>query len=594
LGKIPEHVLDEIARATDMVSLVKQYVQLKRKGSRLWGLCPFHKEKTPSFTVNAEKGLFKCFGCNEGGNAFNFLMKIESVSFPEAVRMLAERAGIDLGKYSGGSGESESKISRMRAVNEFAADYFERMLSSGRGRKAREYLAGRLISRESIEKWRIGYVPDGWHNLSEAADPRGFAPSLLAETGLAVQRDSGSGVYDRFRDRIMFPITDRAGRVIGFGGRQLEEGNGPKYMNSPESVLFSKGRNFYGLAEAKEEIMRRRRAAVVEGYMDVIMAHQSGVTWTVGVLGTALTESHANRLKRLCDTAVLVFDADEAGQRAAARSMEVLLAEDLAIKIATLPGGMDPFDFLTKRGGEEFSRLLGAGIDFFQFRIKQALEQYGDETIENRQQVFKDLLPLAMASGDPTRRDMLVRSIARELRISERAVWQYVNGAESRRMRPRSRADSGPPIDAGGKRKLIPRLLREIIALICFEPALFEEPGISEMLDCAEECEEKRLLRTLFDYVETEGPAADISVLIGRITEAELAAMAADIIATEETRAERMNITRRERLISCLDRFRDIRRRRRTESIKERLSRAADDDEEAEFLRILQRSKKES
>ncbi|MFQ6048448.1 MAG: DNA primase, partial [Phycisphaerae bacterium] len=312
----------QIQQATNIVDLIGQYVALKPAGANHKGLCPFHNEKTPSFYVSASKQIFKCFGCGAGGDVFTFLQLREGISFAEARAWLAQRAGIRLEPTSQDrpAGPDQNALAR---VNDWAARFFRRqLLEPGIGAVARQYLAGRKISQQTAEAFGLGYAPDRWDGLLTAAQARGISTGLLAAAGLIRPRSGGEGFYDTFRHRLIFPIRDLPDRVIGFGGRTLGD-DSAKYINSPETVLFEKGRNLYGLDLAKQPITRAGQAVIVEGYTDCLMAHQHGLAQTVATLGTALTEAHVQVLRRFADRAVVVFDPDEAGQRAADRALEV-------------------------------------------------------------------------------------------------------------------------------------------------------------------------------------------------------------------------------------------------------------------------------
>jgi DNA primase len=596
LGRIPDHVIDEIARGTDIVRLVGQYVNLKRKGTRHWGLCPFHEEKTPSFCVSEDKGLYKCFGCGEGGSVFTFLMKMENVSFIESVHTLAERCGVDLSAWQGGDAGERDEIARLRELHEFAAEFFSRALRSEAGRKALSYVERRRIGPESIESWRLGYAPGDWHAFERAARKRGFPVELLISSGLVGRSERSGDLYDRFRDRLIFPILDRSGRVIAFGGRQLEDEEGPKYLNSPESMLFSKGRNLYGICEAKEAVRGRREAVVVEGYMDVIMCHQSGLDWVVGVLGTALTEHHARELRRLCESVVLVFDADEAGQRAAGRSIEVLLAEDLEIRVARLPGDMDPYDLLVERGREAMASALEGAVDFFDYRLQSALGRADRGTVHGRRQVFAEVVPLALATKDPARRDMLVRSIARELGIGAATVWGYLEKADSeqrRRDRRRAPAEAAPAAPAE-KPAAWQRTLREMLGMVMSEPSLSDAEELTRVLETIPACPERELLSSWAGYVEEVEEGADGRLFVHRFEDGPLGRLAVGILSEEEARSGRINLEAGERWRGAVAHLGRQLRRVHVRGLARKLSAAEGAEAERELLRRISQSRQEN
>ena len=374
-GLYSDDILGEIARANDIVEVVSGYFPLKRAGKDYQALCPFHAEKTPSFTVSPAKQIFKCFGCGRGGSVFNFVMARENATFPEAVRMLAERAGIEL-KDRAGAEKGAGARRQLRDVMEWATGLFEKGLKHPTaGAAGREYLESRAIAEATIQTFRIGFAPDGWDNLIRAAARDGMPLELLETGGLIIKRDDGAGYYDRFRGRVIFPILDALNRPIGFGGRALGDEQ-PKYLNSPETPLFHKSEALYGLPQARQAIEAERRAVVVEGYFDAVLPHQVGVKNVVATLGTALTSEHVRALRRYADEVVLIFDSDLAGQRAADRGMELFLAEDVRILIGVVPTGKDPCDFCRDYGAEEFRKVIAGTRDVFVVKWKGLSEEY--------------------------------------------------------------------------------------------------------------------------------------------------------------------------------------------------------------------------
>lgn len=374
----------QVLGATDLVALVSQSVSLKRRGKNYVGLCPFHQEKTPSFNVDPVKGYFRCFGCKESGNAIDFVMKRDRLDFLEALKLLAEKANLELPRF----GVSKQKTSERQALLDLhskAAEFYRRCLLAPIGAPAREYLRERGFSDETLERFKVGFAPPGWDNLLRSKEMVGVAPGLLALAGLVKAREGGSGHYDTFRHRILFPIRDEQSRTIAFGGRVMPPaaspqvpgggGGGPtepvsaaKYLNSPETPLFSKSRTIFGLDFARERIVETRTVAIVEGYTDVVMAHQYGATNVVSILGTAMTEQHLNTLRRFGDRIVLLFDGDSAGESAVSRSIELFLAQPIEIAIATLPEGLDPDEFLLRDGLAAFDTLLKTAEDALTFK----------------------------------------------------------------------------------------------------------------------------------------------------------------------------------------------------------------------------------
>jgi len=536
-GRVPEHVIEQILHSVDFVRVVGRHCDLTRKGKKFWACCPFHEEKTPSFSVDPDKGLYYCFGCKEGGNVFTFLEKMEGLSFGEALKRLAAEAGVDLSRYRAESGPSRDESARLRAVNELACSYFQKCLEKSKaGKIARDYLARRRINAESIEKWRLGYSPDGWDYFLKAAAGRKMNAALVARAGLAVQREGAPGYYDRFRNRLMFPIADSAGRTIGFGARALRDEDQPKYLNSPETPLFNKGRCFFGLSLARAAIRTARTAVLLEGYTDVIMAHQEGIEEAIAVLGTALTQDHARVLGRLCERVVLIFDADEAGLKSTLRSIEVLLGEDLEILVATLPAGQDPCDFIVAEGGEAFRRRIEEARGFFEYRVSLARNRYDTSSIEGRMAAFRDVMELAMVVKDEARRDLIVRHAAQELGIGESAAWDYVRrnwkrSGRSRQHSPRPQANAR----LSAEQTLPAELLGFLLANPQFVPQAARRVDVGALRDCVE----TRLLGRLLSLKSGRG-GPDVAQFVGSLGEPALAAAAAGAIAQESTRAERI------------------------------------------------------
>ncbi len=366
--QIPQDTIETIRDRVDITDLVSQYVDIKRTGSSFKGLCPFHDEKTPSFVVSPEKQIFHCFGCQKGGNVFTFLMEMEGVSFPEAVRALGKRVGVEVeSRDDPGSGERRSRNEAMYKANAFTARLYHDELVDSRGAaEARAYLEQRGIPRSAWRRFGLGFAPDSWDRLVNAARNARVSEDILSQLRLIVSSAKSKGYYDYFRNRIMFPIVVPGGRVIAFGARAMGDAE-PKYINSTESPIFSKRRTFYGLDRAREAVRKQRSAIVVEGYTDVISLHLIVVENTVATCGTALTTDHATSLRRLTQKAILLPDADKAGENAAISSGAILLAAGLDVEVAGLDKGEDPDSAARSRGAEGFSKLLGRSMDYFQY-----------------------------------------------------------------------------------------------------------------------------------------------------------------------------------------------------------------------------------
>lgn len=537
-GRVPEHVIQQIVRGVDFVRLVGRFCDLKRKGKKYWALCPFHNEKTPSFSIDPENGLYYCFGCKEGGNVFTLLAKLDGLSFGEALRKLAAEAGVNLSQYESAPGPTRGELSKLREINELATSFYRKCLEKGRGGEtARDYLAQRQINADSVESWRIGYAPEGWDNFLKCAAGRGYEPQLLAKAGLALPREGAPGHYDRFRNRLMFPIADASGRTIAFGARALRPEDEPKYLNSPETPLFSKGNCFFGLSHAKEAIRSGRTAVVLEGYTDVIMAHQCEVAETVAVLGTALTDAHARVLSRLCERVVLVFDPDEAGLKSALRSIEVLLNGDLEIRVANLPAGQDPCDYILTHGSEEFRGRLKESQGFFEFRLATARKAHDTQTVEGQMAAFRDVAQVALAVRDEARRDMIVRWLAHELGVREASAWAYVERNWRRAASPTgvNAAASPPVLTKLSAEQSVPA---ELLGLLLCHPELAGEAARRVDTRLLRDCPEKALLDDLLARCG-RGESVETAAFVGSVADPDLASAAMKALAEGRAREER-------------------------------------------------------
>jgi len=375
-GRIPEETIQEIRERTDIVEVVSGYLPLKHSGANHLGLCPFHGEKTPSFNVNSTRQIFHCFGCGVGGNVFAFLMRIEGLSFPEAVRRLGERVGVEVPEEAPSPAEQRRREEeeRLTRINEVACEFYQQiLLDAPEGAAARSYLRQRGYDGETARRFRLGYAPDGWDLLARHLTQKGFDPALARDRlGLLRPGKEGRGDIDLFRRRLLFPIFDLRGQVAAFGGRVLDDAL-PKYINSPESPVYHKGRTLFGLYQARETMRREGVGIVVEGYFDQLALVRAGFDNAVASCGTALTEEHARLLKRYCDKLLLLFDQDSAGQKATLRAMDVLIAAGLPTSVVALDPGEDPDSFLACRGTEEFRARLAAARPVLELFIEQTL-----------------------------------------------------------------------------------------------------------------------------------------------------------------------------------------------------------------------------
>jgi len=407
VGRIPEDTLQAVRDRVDIVDLVGRHVGLKKAGRSYKGLCPFHHEKTPSFVVTPERGTWHCFGCGEGGNAFAFLMRHDNLTFPEAVRSLATELGITIPESDGGE---RGVLEGVLRANALAHEYYQAALAGEEGRGARAYLAGRGLGDDDARRLGLGFAPDRWEGVAEALR-RARVPGELAERAGLVRARSGGGHYDLLRGRVVFPIQDARGRVIGFGGRALAAGQEPKYLNTPESPVFRKREALYGLPQALEAMRRAERAIVVEGYFDRIALDRAGLGEAVASCGTALTEEHAKSLLRRTRNLVLLFDGDDAGQRAMLRALEVVLPAGLRVRAAALPAGVDPDDFLGREGADALRRLVDEAPPALEVAIARAAAA-GCRTPWERADAVAAVVPLLALVPDPVERGEFVRRLA--------------------------------------------------------------------------------------------------------------------------------------------------------------------------------------
>jgi DNA primase len=435
----PRAFIDELQLKADIVQVVQEYVSLKKSGSRYKGLCPFHGEKTPSFSVDREKGFFYCFGCHAGGDVFKFLELQEKLGFQDAVRHLAQKFGLKIPELEGSGDSDAAERESLLKVHERAAAYFKAQLVSPAGTRVRQYLHDRGLSAETIDELGLGFAPSGRDRLKETLVAEGLSVSLLVRSGLVIERDNGQ-VIDRFRGRLIIPICRDTGPILAFGGRALEADQQPKYLNSPETAIYSKGRTLYGLNLTKAHIRRLGYAVLVEGYFDVAQLLQAGIQPVVASSGTALTSQQAHLLRRFTSRVILSFDPDAAGQGAAARSCELLVAEGFDVNVAVLPAGDDPDGFVRKRGREAYQALLRSSRPYLEYLLDRTAAQYDLTTDEGRRQFLGVMLSVAARIPDPAGRDQFADRLAHKARITEEVIRAEIRkAAVSRRTELTSR-----------------------------------------------------------------------------------------------------------------------------------------------------------
>ena len=395
---IPDNIIDEIRDRTDIVAVISEHVVLKKSGKNFKGLCPFHSEKTPSFSVSPEKRIYHCFGCGTGGNVFKFLMEIQNISFPDAIKHLAERTGIPLPRNASGHHPDPKQKERdaLRKLNESATRYFQSLLKNPEGGlNARNYLSSRHFDSGILDRYRIGWSAPTWRGLlNHVQQKSSVTMERLVQSGLVIQKEDGSNVYDRFRGRVIFPIKDLHGNIIGFGGRAIAEEDQPKYLNSSETLLYQKGETLFGIDQAKHAIRRKNQVILVEGYFDQMRAVQHGIDHVVATCGTALTAKQAGILRNHAETAILVFDSDPAGRSAAGKGFDILLEHGLNVKIVVLPEGQDPDSFIHEQGADKFLEKIRRAKPFIESYIDALVQETPGKTPADRVKMANQILPL--------------------------------------------------------------------------------------------------------------------------------------------------------------------------------------------------------
>ena len=493
----PEAFLDELIARNPIEDVVSQYVNLKRSGSNLFGLCPFHGEKTPSFSVSPDKGIYYCFGCHKGGSVINFEMEIEGLSYPDAVRALAKRAGLEVP-------EDEQYQSRYRqqerlwALHKEAARFFHSRLYAPIGANALQYATGRGMPKSILTKFGIGYAPDSWTDLADYLRSKNYTDQELRDSGLVTVSQKNGNLFDRFRDRLMFPIIDVRGNVIGFGGRIMNSSDksAAKYLNSPETLIFNKRKNLFALNLAKKS--KLGYLILVEGYMDAIALHQYGFDCAVASLGTALTEDGANLLSRYTDQVVLIYDGDEAGQNATQRAIPILEKAGLQVKVLKMRDAKDPDEYLKKFGADRFRILLEESANRVEYQLNAILKKYDLRDDEQKVQYLQESAELIGSLSSAVQREVYGGRVAEAAGISEDAMKLEVNRALKRRTyqekKKQEKIDLSPARNLQPKEKSIrysnlrsARAEEMIIAQVLREPALFAQiPDLQPELFSAE------------------------------------------------------------------------------------------------------------
>ena len=536
---IREDKIEAIKNASDIVDIVSEVVSLRRAGRNFLGLCPFHAEKTPSFTVSPDKQIYYCFGCNAGGNVFSFLMKQGGFTFPEAARTLARRYGIDLPTRDLSPQEKKKLTERetiLTLIDEAMVFYRNCLLASERGKPAMAYLLKRGMTRKTVEEYTLGFAPDGWDHLLKHLRAKRRPPGMAEKAGLIVPRRKGEGHYDRFRNRIVFPIFNRQNQAIGFGGRVMDDAL-PKYLNSPETPVYSKSRSLYGLNAARQQCRETQTVYVVEGYFDLLSMHQFGIRNTVATLGTSLTEDHVRILRGFVGEggkAVLVYDSDQAGIKAAQRSGSVFQKGNLEARVLVLPQGHDPDSFLMEMGPNDFLEAAGHSMAMIPFMVETAIEKHG-LSVQGKVRIVNDLRTALMAIGDPVARSLRVKQLAERLGVDEALVLEKIRRTVPAASKPGQVArghaveEAATPVSSRSETN---RMEQQVVAMMLQFPEMIADIKRRRLTERFSDALLAKIGKEIIDYFDHYG--SDIAGLVSRWDDPEIRAMVARLSIADE------------------------------------------------------------
>ena len=546
--------LDELAARNPIEDVVGHYVALTRRGSNLFGLCPFHSEKTPSFSVAPDKGIYYCFGCHKGGGAVNFIMEVENLDYPDAVRFLAKQAGMEVPddpEYRSAYKEQE----RLRNLCKDAARYFHQQLNGPEGQPGRDYLAKRGLSRATVTRFGLGFAPQGWSNLLDTMTKNGYTKEELLKVGL-IQKSQKGSLHDRFHNRLMFPIIDVRGNVIGFGGRVMDDSK-PKYLNSPESVIFNKRKNLFALNVAKKS--KQGRLILTEGYMDAIALHQYGFDCAVASLGTALTEEHAQLLAKYTSQVVLTYDGDEAGQNATRRAIPMLEKAGLQVKILRMQGAKDPDEFLKKYGADKFRVLLDRSENQAEYRLLSLQNRFDLEQDDQRVAFLREAAELISTFGAPVQREVYGARAAEAAGVTPEAMKLEINRAFKRRKAQEQKRQTQADMNVEAQRQPREKELR----YSNLRSARAEELLFAQLYKSPEHLQDLKLLPQQFSspllgkafrmlqQQQESGQQPSLSAMAGELTADEMSHLSRvlsdnDLLVSEETMEQCAGVIRSE------------------------------------------------
>ena len=551
---IPDNILDDILSRVDIVELISGYIPLKRTGRNFKACCPFHHEKTPSFVVSPDRQIYNCFGCGESGNAFKFLMRYEQMDFPEAVEVLARKAGVILPLDNSADNKTQGITTKIFKINEMAAQFYSDNLQSKDAAAAKDYLLSRGVSRDVIKELKIGFAFDKWDNLINFLRSKGIDLNLMDKAGLIIAKDGG-GYYDRFRNRIVFPILDVKGRALGFGCRVLDNSL-PKYINSPETLVYTKGKNLYGLNLAREAIRENDFVGVVEGYMDFIIPFQAGFKNIVASQGTALTAEQVRLLKRYTNNVVMIYDADSAGELATLRSLDIFIEEEVNVRVVSLPKGFDPDLFVRKVGVEGLRREADAACDLFDYKLKVLSSRYDIKDVNNKVKVCTLMLETINKIKNSILKAEYLKKLSLRLDVDEGALLEESKKAKAFRITPPAQVSlKKKPLNISPTEKLLMSLMLEENSLISRMKENLSPNDFKDERIC-------RIVSVMFNLME-QGREVKPQILMNHLDED-----VSSLICEQEFIPDGLSIEHKERMADdCLKRIKDERLR----AIRQRL-----------------------
>lgn len=561
-GLVSNNIIDDILERVDIVEVISGYFPLKRAGRNFKTLCPFHREKTPSFMVSPDKQIFHCFGCGVGGNVFSFIMKYERIDFPEAIKELAQRAGVELPSYSPSFPDRKTSLRlEMYRANELATQYYHQVLIKQESAKyARSYLVNRRLSSREITKFKLGFAPAHPSGLLDFASSHQIKRETLQKAGVLLQRDDGTTV-NRFRNRIVFPIFNAKAKVIGFGGRVMDESQ-PKYINSPETEVYSKGSELYGLNFAIDEIRHKDYVVIVEGYLDLITCHQHGIENTVACLGTALTPEQVRLLKRYSRNVVVIYDGDRAGELATLRGLDLLIQENLNIKIVSLPSGFDPDDYIRKQSIEKLKKKIAEASDLFDYKLSLLATKFDSKDTLGKVKIIEEMLPTVSKIENNVLKSEYLKKLSERLSVREESLWIELGKITKKMWRwSESLAVAQAPLDVNirpAERIVLKLILDEGNDILeevksQLKPEEFSSPPIVKLATYIYQ----------LDFWKGERP---LSKLINRLDDSKLVSLITEILTNDE------KIIDRERTLNdCVRRIKEDRRKQRLTSLQNQI-----------------------